>query len=114
MAIVSDIPGTTRDRRQGHGMLAGIPLHVVDTGGLDDEGVVSGEIVEQVEMAVAAADVVLFLVDARAGLTPLDAYYAQWLRKTLGKLSSQARRSNSLIFSETQRPRERDERERER
>eukprot|EP01041_Mallomonas_annulata_P001077 gene1077-2106_t len=86
MAIVSDIPGTTRDRREGEGYLAGLSLKLIDTGGLDNQGMVSSSIVKQVEAAVTHADVVLFLVDARAGLNPLDAEYSRWLRKTMGQL----------------------------
>lgn len=88
MAIVSSVPGTTRDRRAGWGDLAGLPLNVVDTGGLDDRGAVSLHIRGQVERALAEADVVLFMLDARAGVTSLDQHFAKWLRRQLGLLES--------------------------
>jgi GTP-binding protein len=83
MAIVSSIPGTTRDRREGKGFLAGLPLNVIDTGGLDNRGVVSKFIQQQVEKSFADSDVILLLVDGRAGLTSLDEHFAKWLRKTV-------------------------------
>ena len=81
LAIVSSVPGTTRDRREGRGHLAGLPLRVVDTGGLDDRGAVSVHIQEQVERALQDADIVLFMVDAKTGITALDLHFAKWLRK---------------------------------
>jgi len=86
-AIVSDIPGTTRDRREGRGVLVGLPLHVVDTGGLDDCGAFTNAVIRQVVSAIEESDVVLFVVDARSGLNPLDMHYARWLRKTLGQIA---------------------------
>jgi len=84
MAIVSSVAGTTRDRREGAGNLAGLPLAVVDTGGLDDRGTVSLHIQQQVEKALVEADVVLFMLDARAGITALDQHFAKWLRRRMG------------------------------
>ena len=55
-AIVSSVPGTTRDRREGRGYLAGLPLQVIDTGGLDDRGEVSVHIQEQVEQSQMVAE----------------------------------------------------------
>eukprot|EP00428_Durinskia_dybowskii_P068144 CAMPEP_0170409292 /NCGR_PEP_ID=MMETSP0117_2-20130122/29262_1 /TAXON_ID=400756 /ORGANISM="Durinskia baltica, Strain CSIRO CS-38" /LENGTH=734 /DNA_ID=CAMNT_0010666715 /DNA_START=221 /DNA_END=2425 /DNA_ORIENTATION=+ len=83
MAIVSNVPGTTRDRRQGHGYLAGLPLNLIDTGGLDDRGAVSQNIQTQVAKAFEHSDVVLFMLDGRVGVTALDAHFAQWIRKVL-------------------------------
>jgi hypothetical protein len=84
MAIVSNVPGTTRDRREGLGHIAGLPLNLIDTGGLDDRGAVSLSIQAQVEAAFATTDVVLFILDARQGVTALDEHFAQWLRRRLG------------------------------
>lgn len=83
MAIVSNVPGTTRDRREGQGYIAGLPLNLVDTGGLDDRGAVSSSIQTQVSKAFEYSDVVLFMLDGRAGVTALDLHFAQWIRKTL-------------------------------
>jgi predicted GTPase len=69
MAIVSAVPGTTRDRREGSGFLAGLPLKVVDTGGLDDRGEVSKHIQYQVARAVQEADIVLLMLDSKTGVT---------------------------------------------
>jgi GTP-binding protein len=82
-AIVSNVPGTTRDRREGHGHLAGIPLNLIDTGGLDDRGAVSQNIQEQVAKAFQSSDVVLFMLDGKAGVTALDMHFAQWIRRLL-------------------------------
>lgn len=87
-AIVSNVPGTTRDRRQGVGYLANLPFQLTDTGGLDDRGSVTGNIKDQVERAMIDADIVFFMIDAKSGVTELDRHFAQWLRKsssTLGK-----------------------------
>ena len=86
MAIVSSVPGTTRDRRQGKGSLAGLPMTIVDTGGLDDRGAVSLQIQDQVEKALLDADVVLFMLDAKTGVTSLDQHFARWLRRRMGPL----------------------------
>lgn len=84
-AIVSDVPGTTRDRREGKGYLAGLPLKVIDTGGLDDRGSVSKNIQDQVEHSVRDTDIILFMLDARAGITALDNSFAKWLRSKAGQ-----------------------------
>jgi len=83
-ALVADVPGLTRDRHYGHGRGGAKPFLVVDTGGLEP-GVRSGifhHMAQQTLQAVAEADAVLLLVDARAGLTPEDRAIAQELRKT--------------------------------
>src|SRR4029453_11065775 len=84
-ALVADLPGLTRDRKYGYGKFGSIPYLVVDTGGLvvDARGV-EVLMAQQALRAVEEADRVLFLTDAREGLTPSDHFIAQTLRK-LGK-----------------------------
>ena len=81
-ALVADFPGLTRDRKYGHANLAGFDFIVIDTGGIDgtEEGV-EEKMAEQSLLAIEEADVVLFLVDARAGLLPADIGIAQYLRQ---------------------------------
>ncbi len=80
-ALVADFPGLTRDRKYGQANLAGYDFIVVDTGGIDgtEEGIET-KMAEQSLLAIEEADVVLFLVDARAGLTAADEAIAQHLR----------------------------------
>ncbi|WP_018870391.1 MULTISPECIES: ribosome biogenesis GTPase Der [unclassified Thioalkalivibrio] len=80
-ALVADMPGLTRDRQYGIGRVGEFPYMVVDTGGLsgEEEGV-DRAMAEQTRRAVAEADHVLFLVDARDGLTPQDEAIAEQLR----------------------------------
>jgi GTP-binding protein len=82
LALVDDTPGVTRDRREGEAELLGLKFRVMDTAGFEDEDPASlpGRMRIQTEAAVAEADVALFLVDARAGITPLDEEIARWLR----------------------------------
>lgn len=83
LALVDDTPGVTRDRRQGQGWLGSLSFSVIDTAGLEEA---SGDALEarmrrQTEKAVQEADVALFLIDARAGITPLDRHFSEWLRR---------------------------------
>ena len=82
LALVDDRPGVTRDRREGEGHLVGLDFRVIDTAGYEDHDAQSlpGRMRKQTEAAVAEADVALFLIDARAGLVPLDEEIARWLR----------------------------------
>ena len=82
LALVDDRPGVTRDRREGEATLLGIPFRLIDTAGFeeDDPQTLPGRMRAQTEAAVRAADVALFMVDARAGVTPLDEDIARWLR----------------------------------
>jgi GTPase len=84
LALVDDQPGVTRDRREGEASLLGLDFRVIDTAGYEDEeaATLPGRMRAQTEAAVADADVALFLVDARAGVTPLDEEIARWLRST--------------------------------
>lgn len=83
LALVDDTPGVTRDRREGEGRLGPLKFRVIDTAGLEeaDEGTMERRMRQQTEMAVEDADVALFMVDARAGLTPMDRHFADWLRR---------------------------------
>ncbi len=82
LALVDDQPGVTRDRREGEANLLGLEFLVMDTAGYEDEDAATlpGRMRAQTEAAVRDADVALFMVDARAGVTPLDAEIARWLR----------------------------------
>ncbi|WON72835.1 ribosome biogenesis GTPase Der [Nitrosospira sp. Is2] len=83
-AIVANIPGLTRDRHYGHGRLGEKPYLVVDTGGFEPmatEGILH-EMAKQTRQAIDEADLVLFIVDGRTGLTPQDRIIGEQLRKT--------------------------------
>ncbi|WP_423603088.1 ribosome biogenesis GTPase Der [Sphingomonas sp. MS122] len=82
LALVDDQPGVTRDRREGDAELLGVPFRIIDTAGFEDEDPSSlpGRMRAQTEAAVREADVALFMIDARAGITPLDEEVARWLR----------------------------------
>ena len=83
-ALVADLPGLTRDRHYGHGRLGSKPYLVVDTGGFEPlakDGIVH-QMARQAEQAIAEADAVIFVVDGRSGVTPLDKEIADKLRRT--------------------------------
>ena len=82
LALVDDRPGVTRDRREGDADLLGMEFRVIDTAGFEDEDPHSlpGRMRQQTEAAVRDADAALFMIDAREGLTPLDAEIGRWLR----------------------------------
>jgi GTP-binding protein len=84
LALVDDQPGVTRDRREGDADLLGVPFRVFDTAGYEDEdpATLPGRMRAQTESAVREADVALFMIDARAGITPLDEEVARWLRSS--------------------------------
>jgi GTP-binding protein len=84
LALVDDRPGVTRDRREGDATLLGLDFRVIDTAGFetDDPQTLPGRMRAQTQAAVDEADVALFLIDARAGVTPLDQEVAQWLRNS--------------------------------
>ncbi len=81
-ALVDDSPGVTRDRREGEGELADLRFRVVDTAGLEEvfDDSLPARMRRQTERAIADADVVFLVIDARAGITPLDEHFANWLR----------------------------------
>ncbi|MEC8318312.1 MAG: ribosome biogenesis GTPase Der [Pseudomonadota bacterium] len=82
-ALVDDTPGVTRDRREGEGRLADLHFQVVDTAGLEeaDPESLAGRMRAQTERAIADADLVLMMVDARSGIMPLDEHFARLLRR---------------------------------
>jgi GTP-binding protein len=82
LALVDDQPGVTRDRREGDANLLGLEFRIIDTAGFEDEDPQSlpGRMRQQTEAAVIDADIALFMIDARAGVTPLDEEIARWLR----------------------------------
>ncbi|MEI6558156.1 MAG: ribosome biogenesis GTPase Der [Rhodospirillaceae bacterium] len=83
LALVDDTPGVTRDWRAADARVGGLDFVVVDTAGLEEafDGSLEARMRRQTERAIERADVVLLVIDARAGLTPLDRHFAQWLRK---------------------------------
>jgi GTP-binding protein len=87
LALVDDRPGVTRDRREGEGSLGGLPFRLVDTAGLEDadDGSLTDRMKQQTKIAIAEADVVLFLMDAREGVTISDRDVAALLRRDSGK-----------------------------
>ncbi len=83
-ALVADLPGLTRDRHYGEGRMGERPFLVIDTGGFEPvakDGIMH-EMAKQTKQAVAEADVVVFIVDGRQGLTPHDKTITDFLRKT--------------------------------
>lgn len=84
LALVDDLPGVTRDRREGEARLLDLEFIVVDTAGLDEAAPdsLAGRMVSQTRAAIAEADAALFVIDARAGITPLDAHFASLLRES--------------------------------
>jgi GTPase len=82
-ALVADTPGVTRDRKEAEALVRGRRVRLVDTAGLEEAAPASlaARIRSLAAAAVAQADLVLFVVDARAGLTSADRHFAQWLRR---------------------------------
>ncbi|MCR6734640.1 MAG: ribosome biogenesis GTPase Der [Afipia sp.] len=83
LALVDDQPGVTRDRREGAGRLGDLEFTLIDTAGLDkgERGSLTARMQEQTEVAIASADALMFLIDARAGLTPNDRAFADFARR---------------------------------
>ncbi len=97
-AIVVDVPGVTRDRHYGDSRVGSRAFIVIDTGGLEpgaDAGIVR-EMARQAEQAIAEADAVVFMVDARAGLTALDRTIADQLRRTAQRVCIAANKAEGL------------------
>lgn len=130
LAVVDEIPGTTRDRLMTEASWSGIPFTIIDTGGIDPSQIGTGgskeplsvgsanfidQIKDQVEIAISEADAILFLVDAESGVTPADHEVAQMLRRhqkdrngepyppvflVVNKADNDARRSQAFQFYE--------------
>ncbi len=83
LALVDDQPGVTRDRREGEAKLGDLRFTVIDTAGLEegDGATLGGRMRAQTEAALGDADAILFMIDARAGLTPLDRHFAALVRR---------------------------------
>jgi GTP-binding protein len=83
-ALVDDLPGVTRDRREGDGRIADLEFRLIDTAGLEEAppDTLAGRMRAQTERSLDLADVALLVIDARAGLTPVDRHFARWLRRT--------------------------------
>ena len=95
LAVVDEVPGTTRDRLMADALWSGVHFSIIDTGGIDPTQIGQGrsqqplsigsadfidQIKEQAEVAIAEADAILFIVDAESGVTPADHEVAQVLR----------------------------------
>jgi len=83
LALVDDLPGVTRDRREGEARLGDLEFTIIDTAGLDEgaKGSLTARMQEQTETAIKLADALFFVVDARAGLTPNDRSFADFARR---------------------------------
>lgn len=83
LAIVDDTPGVTRDWREAEGYLLDEQIRIIDTAGLEEsfDDSIEGRMRKQTEEGLAQADAVLFLIDGREGVTPIDQHFAKWLRK---------------------------------
>ncbi len=84
LALVDDLPGVTRDRREGEGHVADLGFRLIDTAGLEEAPpeTLAGRIRAQTERSLDLADVALLVIDAREGVTPGDRHFARWLRHT--------------------------------
>ena len=105
LALVDDRPGVTRDRREGDANLLGMEFRVIDTAGYEDEDpdTLPGRMRAQTSAAVRDADVALFMIDARAGVTPQDEEIGRWLRSektpvVLAANKAEGRASESGLF----------------
>jgi len=82
LALVDDLPGVTRDRREAVADVGDLSFRLIDTAGLEEAApeTLEGRMRRQTEAAIAEADLVLFLIDARVGVTPADEHFAQMVR----------------------------------
>ncbi len=83
LALVDDQPGVTRDRREGEARLGDLSFTIIDTAGLEeaDDATLAGRMRAQTEEALHQADAIVFVTDARAGITPADRHFAQLVRR---------------------------------
>ncbi|WP_137136159.1 ribosome biogenesis GTPase Der [Rhizobium sp. FKY42] len=105
LALVDDTPGVTRDRRPGDAKLVDLRFRIIDTAGLEEAGpdTLEGRMRAQTEAAIDEADLSLFVVDAKTGLTPLDKTLGEMLRRrgkpvVLVANKSEARGSDSGFY----------------
>jgi GTP-binding protein len=100
-ALVADLPGLTRDRHYGEGRMGERPFLVIDTGGFEPvakEGIMH-EMALQTRQAVAEADIVVFIVDGRQGLTPHDKTITDFLRKSGRKVMLVVNKSEGMKYT---------------
>ncbi len=100
-ALVADLPGLTRDRHYGEGRVGSRPFLVIDTGGFEPvakDGIMH-EMAKQTKQAVAEADVVMFIVDGRQGLTPHDRTITDFLRKSGRKVMLIVNKSEGMKYT---------------
>ena len=83
LALVDDKPGVTRDWRQGEARLGDLEFVAFDTAGLEEKaaGAIAASAQKQTEQALDRADLLLFVFDAKAGITTMDRHFADWLRR---------------------------------
>lgn len=84
LALVDDQPGVTRDRRYGDADLAGLAFRAIDTAGLEEAeaNALEARMMQQTNAAIAEADILIFVIDARVGLTPVDEFFARHVRQS--------------------------------
>ncbi len=103
LALVDDQPGVTRDRRYADGRLSDLEFRLIDTAGMDEaeKSGLESRMLQQTRLAIDEADLVLFVVDVRTGVTPMDEHFARQVRQSgkrvilLGNKAESARTSNS-------------------
>jgi GTP-binding protein len=96
-ALVADVPGVTRDRQYGYGKVGHAPYVVIDTGGIVEQPAgIEAPMRLQTERAVAEADVLVFIVDARSGITPQDEFIARLLRRAGKRVVLAANKAEGL------------------
>ncbi|MDR3131849.1 MAG: ribosome biogenesis GTPase Der [Rickettsiales bacterium] len=83
-AVVSNIPGVTRDRREGIGRISDLEFKIIDTGGWNDQTNFSSQVIEQIEFSLLSADVIFFLVDAKVQ-NEQNKEFAKWLKRKTNK-----------------------------
>ncbi len=101
IALVDDTPGVTRDRREAEGRIAELRFRLLDTAGYEEanDDSLESRMREQTEAAIEEADIILFMIDARAGVTSLDQSFGQHLRKADKKVHLVANKAESRAAS---------------